>query len=430
MSCININEEMLYSINAALKANIHIFEALSIQRLIVAMSNVGKKNITFIEKGKKAEKADIWKDFKLYSKNDVKKLFSISEAEDCILMQHSWLYEDDCFVIIIVLKEKAVSIIERFFFIFLKILADFITHKSNDYKTIEEINNDWKKFFQNAVDKCIDINLVNSLSMATYEKQANQGSIIFTNDDNDIIPIAAFEKAIGYSNNNSRLIRKIVEMSNDIFPIIVCNREVLGLGSIKNNFPYIQFKGRLTWDLILSNQKFHYRNANFVFEDNMDKEDIEKEYFSELPNGFINENNNRLLQDIITKLKQQSHGTMLVIIKDKRVTESESNRLSNNGRGYKFNPKIEPKNKKYWELLLRFSSIDGAIIMDSDFNCYGCGFILDGKVESSGDPARGARFNSAWCYWENDKEKNTAIFVFSEDGTIDVVPPKVIKRVR
>ena len=47
------------------------------------------------------------------------------------------------------------------------------------------------------------------------------------------------------------------------------------------------------------------------------------------------------------------------------------------------------------ELIERISGIDGAVLLDRDCKCHAIGVILDGMASQSGDPSRGARFNSA-----------------------------------
>ena len=75
------------------------------------------------------------------------------------------------------------------------------------------------------------------------------------------------------------------------------------------------------------------------------------------------------------------------------------------------------------EQLKRFTSIDGAIFVDTDGLCHACGVILDGKARIPGDPNRGSRFNSTSTYIRSlytvySPHKVLGI-VKSEDGMLD-----------
>ncbi|HOX40391.1 MAG TPA: DNA integrity scanning protein DisA nucleotide-binding domain protein [Candidatus Brocadiia bacterium] len=68
--------------------------------------------------------------------------------------------------------------------------------------------------------------------------------------------------------------------------------------------------------------------------------------------------------------------------------------------------------------------VDGAVILDFGGRCYAIGAILDGMATKNGNPARGARYNSALRYVEMKKQqgKDCIAVVVSEDGTVDVLP--------
>jgi len=78
--------------------------------------------------------------------------------------------------------------------------------------------------------------------------------------------------------------------------------------------------------------------------------------------------------------------------------------------------------------LLMLSSIDGAVLVDSEGICHAAGAILDGEaVRGKGTRSRGARYNSAIRYI-HEKSECLAV-VISEDGTINLVPD-LHKRIR
>lgn len=93
----------------------------------------------------------------------------------------------------------------------------------------------------------------------------------------------------------------------------------------------------------------------------------------------------------------------------------ESERLKESGI------RIESADMGKEGLVKAVSAIDGAIICDSKGICYSIGTILDGSTSKQADSSRGARYNSAKRYIEQqkEKEKNTFIVVVSEDGYVN-----------
>ena len=72
-------------------------------------------------------------------------------------------------------------------------------------------------------------------------------------------------------------------------------------------------------------------------------------------------------------------------------------------------------------MIKNITSIDGAIILDRHGVCHSIGTILDGIANNKGTSARGARYNSAIRYVENNKKKCIAVII-SEDGMVDLYP--------
>jgi len=71
----------------------------------------------------------------------------------------------------------------------------------------------------------------------------------------------------------------------------------------------------------------------------------------------------------------------------------------------------------------KFSTIDGAILIDEHGVCYSIGAILDGIATDKGDSSRGSRYNSSIRYYEQRKKgSNIAVIIVSEDGMVDFIP--------
>src|SRR5262249_11032992 len=120
------------------------------------------------------------------------------------------------------------------------------------------------------------------------------------------------------------------------------------------------------------------------------------------------------LVSLVRQAEGERHGTLLVISAD---AAAESVRLGNQATA------IEPCLLTP-ELLSHLTGIDGAVIIDPRGYCHALGVILDGLATSHGDPARGARFNSAVRYVQSaiDRGIMTLAVVVSEDGGIDFIP--------
>lgn len=74
-------------------------------------------------------------------------------------------------------------------------------------------------------------------------------------------------------------------------------------------------------------------------------------------------------------------------------------------------------------MLQGITSIDGSVFFDENGSCYGIGYILDGAAIVEGRTDRGARYNSAYTYIANLKQKvgsSGIAVVISEDKTINI----------
>jgi hypothetical protein len=78
----------------------------------------------------------------------------------------------------------------------------------------------------------------------------------------------------------------------------------------------------------------------------------------------------------------------------------------------------------YTDIARHLTGIDGAVLLDTDGYCHAIGAILDGQATPEGDPARGARFNSAVRYLRSltDRQIPALAVVVSEDGGVDLIP--------
>lgn len=126
------------------------------------------------------------------------------------------------------------------------------------------------------------------------------------------------------------------------------------------------------------------------------------------------------LQLTVQKAKEQQTGTM-VVITEKYTAEREISILRKQSTLIK-PTEISP------EVIQYFTSIDGALYLDTSGSCHAIGVILDGLAqEDSGDSSRGARYHSAYRYMDKlhkdpNQSQKCVIAIISEDGTVDIIP--------
>jgi hypothetical protein len=71
------------------------------------------------------------------------------------------------------------------------------------------------------------------------------------------------------------------------------------------------------------------------------------------------------------------------------------------------------------------TDIDGAILLDEQGTCHAIGVILDGRVSEQGtlvgNRGRGARYNTALRYADDERCPRSLILVRSDDGMLDFI---------
>jgi hypothetical protein len=115
------------------------------------------------------------------------------------------------------------------------------------------------------------------------------------------------------------------------------------------------------------------------------------------------------LWDLTMTATEAEHGTMLVV---HRQAAEEAQRLV---------PQSQLVVPTYLspETLAAVTSIDGAVMVDSQGKCHAVGVILDGHATGTGDASRGARFNSAVRY-QQAQAGECLVIIVSEDGMINL----------
>ncbi len=255
-------------------------------------------------------------------------------------------------------------------------------------------------------------------SALTYEGSYCYGKIAICNHSDKQSGVIEFSSPIKIKKDNERYIRKLLELAKDEYYLFVTNNfggigeRIWGLGKIRDltGIHIVSFYGYMKWVLTYGNSEIvSFDKGNFVYQEDKEKEKDLKLVVEDL--GF----NIKKISKIIEYAIRQQHGALLVFSSD---ANGEVARLSHANRGIGIEP-IDLYNNL--DVILKLSSVDGAIILDGDGIAYGFGVILDGEAVAKGDNSRGSRFNSAKNYVELHNKKSMTCFscVVSEDGSID-----------
>lgn len=257
-----------------------------------------------------------------------------------------------------------------------------------------------------------DINIISALK---YEKGENSGSLLICSDIEDVIKELDLKFDNPISLLSHKKIRKLLEIAKDDIFLIGTPRRVFGLISQESLSKILHFTGYLVkihgagnWSImelrIAQNQFipiiqckdsfYQYTQAKFNVQD----------FHSAIMNRFPHANIEQLTE-IVNIAIHQKHGTTVVIAEN---AKDEANRLISSS--FKISPTYSER------MIKHITSIDGAVLFDTNGNCHAIGVILDGKASETEDISNGARHNSAKRY----KNINTScvIIIVSEDGYV------------
>ena len=284
-----------------------------------------------------------------------------------------------------------------------------------------------------------------NLSSLTYETAECEASMFFI-DKSHNLAFFTNEDNIRFKNSeqyeilpeNYRLIRKLLEIANNEYGLVVLKKEyripprILGLGKKQNivdsgDLMKLSFSGHMKWEI-------NYRDDDVVSYNNGIYKILpppvtpESEYTNAIGSlNFLDDRQKDNIKEIVDVISTQKSGTMLIVAKEPYIKQ-EAERLCNAGRGIEI-CKFNLVNHK--DVLINISSIDGAILVDIDGNCHAIGVILDGIVEEGrSNIGRGARYNSAVAYINDrskiykDNSNNSANFlavIVSEDNDVTIV---------
>ena len=258
--------------------------------------------------------------------------------------------------------------------------------------------------------------LANEFASLTYERSGARGYLAVTQPDNLINKLkVTFQKPVRLS--ETRSVRKILELTDESTLLLADSGSVHGLGECNSapDVAKIAIEGHARWSISVDDKtlmRVNYGHAT------LPKQILDKDFFKDIAERTVGTAEVERIWETVQCALDSGHGTTIVVSGD---PISEINRLSQEALP------IKPEYLDHKDVA-RLGRVDGAIILGPDGRCYAFGVILDGRATSSGDRARGARFNSSVRY-QQTSEIGTMVVVISDDGTVDLVP-NLMPRVR
>lgn len=255
----------------------------------------------------------------------------------------------------------------------------------------------------------------NEIAAMPYESGEAKGGFIIAAADHQAIAYRARLVQI-MPIRQRKAIRKLIESSDAEFSVVTDRAHAYGLGTIGRDYDSAQeaiFKVRFgslgVWDLIHNDSilmRVRHGQPELIRPKISDAELKARMVALQVSADAI-----ELLTELVLDTTVQQHGALLVISAD---AEQEAVRLGT--LAFRVEPVLLTA-----ALLRRLTAVDGAVLIDLNGYCHAFGVILDGHAQGKGDPARGARYNSAVRYVAEAPCPKLAVVV-SEDGYVDMIP--------
>lgn len=223
--------------------------------------------------------------------------------------------------------------------------------------------------------------------------------------------------------NNAKAVRKLLEVTRDsAIALLTDGFMARGYGELTTEAAQgtqqlfvAKFLGNSTWELWFRHQsamRVSYGRPMLPVPD-IQHADLAKRLRDVFP--AVRPNDLDHLTSLVLSFSRINHGALLVVTEN---AAAEAERLAAQAIG------VEPIEMAS-EMLAGIGRIDGAVLIDPTGRVHAFGAILDGKVkrESRGNTSRGARYNSARRYVEDQACRCMAL-VISEDGMIDFLAGK------
>lgn len=304
-----------------------------------------------------------------------------------------------------------------------------------------------------------DVGLISELSYENYERKTCFAKLIFLpfetlriKQENNPLIFSYSNEGLSFEREHIRLIRKIVESSDNEHALVLCrnnNGVYCFIGMIKESlidkllseYYYISITGYSHWSARCKNfNLFDFKNGHFEdYNKNQKDFTVQMKDVLDCFDKCSYGTDLKLLKNVLKTIKRQDHGTSFVVFKDSNKAQEQAKRMCDAQRGFTFE---KPLNySEFVKCIPQFIKIDGGILLDSNLTCYAYGCIYDGLLspEFKGSLANGSRFNSTTLYTHNlnnEKTHGKSVgkgdqlgrvclgVVFSDDGGVKIAKVK------
>ena len=259
------------------------------------------------------------------------------------------------------------------------------------------------------VDYSFLFTLTNVFTSLSYERAGASGRLVVASRDK-AISLSSVRFAQPILLNNARIVRKLVQLSDDRTAVLTDGLHAYGLGECVSAQDVVEVFvcDHAEWELRVGGNallRVAYGHAR------LPKPLFDWDKFAVTAERTVGPVDLFRIREIIEAAQDSGHGMTLVV---SRNVAEEVDRLG--GEAVPINPDdLEVDD------IVRFGRVDGAVVLGTDGRCYAFGVILDGRATGRGDPARGSRYNSAVRY-QTTMAPKSVIVVISDDRTVDLIP--------
>ncbi|CUR59090.1 conserved hypothetical protein [metagenome] len=262
---------------------------------------------------------------------------------------------------------------------------------------------------------------LDAVAAQPYEGRTGLGTIVLAAGkaeeiDHKVAMDVSFEVPVEV--RETRAFRKTLEMSGPDLHVLTDGTQIYGLGQIADGYDpatesafEVLVVGRGSWEL-------KHDGRSLLRVDNtrahLPQERLSAERFADTVSRLFGEVDSvdvDALWELSQAASEQEHGTMLVV---HRRASAEAHRLVPQAM-------VVAPVQLTRDRLRAITNIDGAVLVSPDAQCHAVGVILDGIAFGHGDPARGARYNSAVRY-RHAAGDDCLVIIVSEDGMINLLP--------
>lgn len=251
------------------------------------------------------------------------------------------------------------------------------------------------------------------LAAAQYEGRAGAGYIVLAKRGSENIkPSIEFRRPIHLSHKTGA--RKLIEMASKQFALLFDGDYFYGFCDFDQikDCTHVLFKGRGIWTMQRGDQLLAMINYGTPVDAEriLTKQLFQAHVKKVLP--MVDAEGLETLWNIAIIAARQPVGTNILFTP---AAPKEAQRLSSQCipiRPVALTP----------EVTTQLTAIDGTLIADVGGNVHAVGAIMDGGSTVSGTWQRGGRYNSAANYVTSSPHP-AMIFIVSQDGYVDIVPP-------